>query len=218
MTSKLPPEKHSLFQRLRQTSLSQRLTAAVLIAVAVTGLSLVGQGIYIKAKAVVAQVLLEKAWSRTLAGEVAPKAWPWADTWPVAKISVARLNETAVVLKGTSGEAMAFGPGHMAGTPMPGQPGTSIFAAHRDTHFEFLKDIKAGDVINVTTKNNTHLTYTVAYMEVVEASMSGIDPHAPGESLVLVTCWPFGERSPGPLRYVVHALPLETDMTHPTQL
>lgn len=207
------PEKSTLTQRLRQTSTSQRIVALLIIATALSGLGLVGQGLYIKAKASLAQVLLEKAWSRSLAGEVAPRAWPWADTWPVAKISVPRLRENVVALKGTSGEAMAFGPGHMDGTPMPGQPGTSIFAAHRDTHFEFLKNVKAGDTIDVTTGDNKHHRYKVSYMEVVKATASGIDPHAPGESLALVTCWPFGERTPGPLRYVVHALPLAASST-----
>jgi len=209
MTSKLNAKKQPLGKRLQKTTLSQRIAALFIIATAVTGFGLIGQGVYIKAKAVLAQVLLEKAWGRALAGEVAPKAWAWADTWPVAKITVPRLKKSAVVLKGTSGEAMAFGPGHMAGTPMPGQPGTSIFAAHRDTHFAFLKNVKSGDIIDVTTKDNKRHTYIVSYMEVVEASASGIDPHAGGEGLALVTCWPFGERNPGPLRYVVHAVPVE---------
>lgn len=65
---------------LRHASFTQQLVATVLIATAIAGLSLVGQGLYIKAKAGVAQVLLEQAWVRLAAGEIAPKAWPWADT------------------------------------------------------------------------------------------------------------------------------------------
>jgi len=205
MTSK----KQSLIKRLRQTSILQRLVVVIIIAATVTGFTLVGQGLYIKAKAVLAQVLLESAWSRALAGEVAPKAWPWADTWPVAKLNLPRIEKKAIVLNNASGEAMAFGPGLVAGTPLPGQPGTSVIAGHRDTHFEFLKDVKLGDIIEVTTRANKRITYKIDYMEVVDASASGIEPNAPGESLALVTCWPFGDPNPGPLRYVVHAVPSE---------
>lgn len=200
-------KKHSLIRRLQQTSIAQRLAAILIIATAVAGFGLIGQGLYIKAKAVLAQVLLESAWSRALAGEVAPKAWPWADTWPVAQLSLPRIQKKAIVLNNASGEAMAFGPGLVAGTPLPGRPGTSVIAGHRDTHFEFLKNVRRGDSIEVITRTNTRITYRVDYMEVVDASASGIEPNAPGESLALVTCWPFGERTPGPLRYVVHALP-----------
>jgi len=201
-------ESKTLIRRLRQTSLSQRLVAVVLIATAVAGFSLVGQGLYIKAKAVLAQVLLERAWSRALAGEVAPKAWPWADTWPVAKISLPRIKQKAIVLNNASGEAMAFGPGLVAGTPLPGRPGTSVISGHRDTHFEFLRNVRRGDTIEVVTRTRKRLTYKIDYMEVVDASASGIEPNAPGEKLALVTCWPFDDKNPGPLRYVVYALPV----------
>ncbi len=200
-------EKQSLTRRIQQTSVPQRVIALMIIVTAVAGFSLVGQGLYIKAKAVLAQVLLERAWSRTLAGEVAAKAWPWADTWPVAKISLPRLKQKAIVLNNASGEAMAFGPGLVAGTPLPGRPGTSVISGHRDTHFEFLRNIKLGDTIEVKTRTGKRLTYKVDYMEVVDASASGIEPNAPGEKLALVTCWPFDDKNPGPLRYVVYALP-----------
>jgi len=200
-------EKPTLIKRLRQTSISQRIIAVMIIVTAVAGFSLVGQGLYIKAKAVLAQVLLERAWSRALAGEAAPKAWPWADTWPVAKISLPRIKQKSIVLNNASGEAMAFGPGLVAGTPLPGQPGTSVISGHRDTHFEFLKDVKLGDIIEVTTRANKRITYKIDYMEVVGASASGIEPNALGESLVLVTCGPFGDPNSGPLRYVAHAVP-----------
>jgi len=208
MTCELKSERLPVLQRLQQTSITQRIVALLIIALVTSGLVLVGQGLYIKAKAVVAQSLLEKAWGRALAGEIAPKAWPWADTWPVAKINLPRLGQKAIVLNNASGEAMAFGPGLVAGTPLPGRPGTSVISGHRDTHFRFLKDVQQGDTIDVMTADNKRITYRVDYMEVVDASASGIEPDAPGERLALVTCWPFEDTTPGPMRYVVHALPL----------
>ena len=59
--------------------------AAVAVAV---GLALCVQGLWIPAKAALAQVLLERAFERSVATGRPVKPWPWADTWP-ALLSVA---------------------------------------------------------------------------------------------------------------------------------
>ena len=59
-----------------------------------------GQAAYIAAKAELAQVLIGKAWQRTLAGEQAVKPWPWADTWPVARLIMAERDVDLFVLAG----------------------------------------------------------------------------------------------------------------------
>lgn len=168
-----------------------------------------GHGLYIEAKAVLAQHLLNRAWTQTLADQDGQpgthKPWPWADTWPVAKLELPRLHSSTIVLAGASGEAMAFGPGHLAGTPAPGDPGTSVIAAHRDTHFAAIKDLEPGDEIRVTRADGTHYLFRVSHMRVVRAGASGIDPYAGGQTLALVTCYPFGATKQGPLRYVVIA-------------
>src|SRR5205085_1880281 len=53
---------------------------------ALIGLILFGQGAYIHAKARLAQVLLERAFEKTIATGRETKPWSWADTWPVARI------------------------------------------------------------------------------------------------------------------------------------
>ena len=60
-------------------------TAAAAI-LCLTGLVLFGQGIWIHAKALLAQVLLERAFAASLARRHDVKPWPWADTWPVAQL------------------------------------------------------------------------------------------------------------------------------------
>ena len=50
-----------------------------------------GRGAWIQAKAWLAQSLIAHAWARTLSGERQAKPWPWADTWPVARLTVPRL-------------------------------------------------------------------------------------------------------------------------------
>src|SRR5882762_7872122 len=71
-----------------------------------------GRGAWIQAKAWLAQSLIAHAWTRTLSGERQAKPWPWADTWPVARLTVPRLGIERYVLAGADGAAMAFAPGH----------------------------------------------------------------------------------------------------------
>ena len=182
-----------------------RLTAFALMA---AGTALVASALYIPAKAALAQVLLERAWARTQAGESGVRPWPWADITPVAVLEVPRLGERSIVLEGASGQAMAFGPGHMINTPPIGARGTAVVAAHRDTQFRYLQDVKNGDRIVVETANGVHSAFRVVETRVVRADASGLDPAEGGPTgarLALVTCYPFNGVLRGPLRYVVLA-------------
>src|ERR1043166_5367324 len=121
----------------------KRFATPLLLTVA--GLILFGQGAYIHAKALLAQVLLQRAFAETIATGRATKPWSWADTWPVARIEVKRMGAKAIVLAGAGGQALAFGPGHVESTANAGERGVAVYSAHRDTHFRFLKDVKIGD-------------------------------------------------------------------------
>src|ERR1700736_917332 len=172
---------------------------------ALAGLILFGQGAYIHAKALLAQVLLERAFSETLTTGHTTKPWSWADTWPVARIEVKRLHASAIVLAGSSGQALAFGPGHVELTPDAGEPGTAVYSAHRDTHFRFLRDVVVGDEIDVTRNDGRMFRYRADATSVVRFDASGINPLSDGYELVLSTCWPFDALTPGPDRYLLHA-------------
>jgi sortase A len=177
--------------------------------IGLVGLLLAGQGIWIHAKAALAQILLERAFAQTLAVGQAVKPWSWADTWPVARIEVPRLDASAIVLNGSSGQALAFGPGHVELTPAAGEPGTAIYSAHRDTHFAFLGRVRVGDEIRVRRADGALPRFRVTHTAVVRWDASGIDPFAPGHNLVLTTCWPLDAKTAGPLRYLVHAESIE---------
>jgi sortase A len=179
--------------------------AAIVCLFAVLGLGFIGQGLWIHAKAVLAQVLLERAFTATLATGRIVKPWPWADTWPIALIEVPRLRKRAIVLQGSSGQALAFGPGHLEGTPNAGEHGIAVYAAHRDTHFAFLGNVQIGDAIRVTRSDGATFQFRVTGTSVVRWDSSGIDPDADGHGLVLSTCWPLEGKFSGPLRYLVHA-------------
>jgi sortase A len=186
---------------LRWIEIVRLVTAALLTAGAV----LIGQAVWIHAKALLAQILLERAFAATLATGKNVQPWSWADTWPVARVFVPRLGRSAIVLAGASGQALAFGPGHVARTPSAGEPGTAIYSGHRDTHFAFLGDVVVGDEIRVIRRDGPELRFRVTGTSVVRWDASGIDPHADGRRLALVTCWPLDGTFSGPLRYVVHA-------------
>ena len=172
------------------------------------GTALVASALYIPAKAALAQVLLERAWVRTQAGEVDVRPWPWADISPVAVLKVPRLGERSIVIEGASGQAMAFGPGHMINTPPIGAPGTAVVAAHRDTQFSYLRDVKDGDSIVVETADGQNSAFRVVETRVVRADASGLDPNDSGPTgarLALVTCYPFNGVWRSPWRYIVLA-------------
>lgn len=187
--------------QIPRRSILNLLSAACVLAAVI----LFGQSAYIFAKAQLAQVLLNRAFTQSVETGNPVKAWSWADTWPVARVEIARIGASAIVLRGTSGEAMAFGPGLMDETARIGEPGTSVIAAHRDTHFAFLKEAVVGDVISITRDDGRVFTYRVTGMRVVDWNKSGIDRHAAGFNLVLATCYPFDAVTRGPQRYVVMA-------------
>ena len=173
----------------------------------VIGLWQAGHGVWIHAKAQLAQVLLHRAWVRTLQGEREARPWPWADTWPVARLRVPAHGIDLIVLDGVSGRTLAFAPGHASGSPAPGAPGTAIISGHRDTHFRFLAALKPDDEIVVEMPGRPAARFRVVETAVVD-SRAAVIRAADGAALVLLTCYPFDAlRAGGPLRWVVTALP-----------
>jgi sortase A len=174
---------------------------ALFLAVCAMGLATVAQGGFIPVKAAVAQVLLERAFERSLATHRPVRPWPWADTVPVARIAVARLSVSDVVLSGGSGQAMAFGPTLLR---RGGDPVT-VLAAHRDTHFAFVRDLRQGDLVTVERIDGSIARYRVTAFQTVRWDRFAVprDPARP--LLALATCYPFGAHAHGPWRRVAWA-------------
>jgi sortase A len=122
-----------------------------------------------------------------------------------ARITVKRLGASAIALAGSSGQALAFGPGHVERTADAGERGVAVYSAHRDTHFRFLRDVAIGDEIDVTRQDGKTFRYRADGSSIVRFDQSGIDPFATGHELVLTTCWPFDAIAHGPMRYALHA-------------
>ena len=170
------------------------------------GASLIVWGVWIPAKAWLAQRLIERAWTQTQDEHQRGKPWPWADTWPVAKlVPHDPLMGPLFVLAGASGQSMAFGPGHVASSAAPGEDDNIVLAGHRDTHFSFLKGVKAGDVLTLESRDSA-TRYAVESIEVVHESRVDLIERTGEAELTLVTCFPFDAIAPGgPLRFIVHA-------------
>ncbi len=163
-------------------------------------------GAWIHAKAHLAQLLLEAAWDTAPHGKKEVKPWPWADTWPICRLAVPRLGIRRLVLAGGHGEALAFGPGHLFPSAPPGQPGNTVIAGHRDTHFRFVRKLQIGDIVNIETAMRQQFEYRVSRIEVVHETQTALLAPMDSARLTLITCFPFDAlRSGGPLRYIVIA-------------
>ncbi|WP_207950873.1 class GN sortase [Marinobacter sp. JSM 1782161] len=168
-------------------------------------------GLWIPLKAKLAQELLNLAWAQSQAEQQVTRPWPWADTWPVGRLRLPGAGEPLVILSGTHGESLAFGPGHVTRSAPPGDRGTVILAGHRDTHFSVLQEIRTGDPVEVQGLDGTWRRYEVVSERVVDSRHArlAVEPGA-DDRLILVTCYPFDALDPhGPMRYVIEARGLD---------
>lgn len=180
-----------------------RLVVACLLCL---GFWQLGQGAYIPAKAWFAQELMLRAWGRAVEDDDRQVPWPWADTWPVARLSAKSGDVDLIVLAGGSGRTLAFGPGHLSASSLPGELGNSVIAGHRDTHFNFLRDVEIGESLVIEKIGGRKHLYKVIGIDVVDSRRGSLLLDADAAILSLVTCYPFDSREAGgPMRYVVTA-------------
>jgi sortase A len=179
----------------------------MILLAALTGFASLTAAAWIHIKAYVAQAMIADAWRRAGHGETDVHPWPWADTTPVARLIMTSPDPTElVVLEGSSGRNLAFGPVHDPASVLPGERGNSIIAGHRDTHFRFLQDLQVGDRLQVERANGRVIWFVVTGTSVVDSRATRIALLSDLPRLTLVTCYPFDAIEPGgPLRYVVTA-------------
>lgn len=195
---------------LRRSDLLVRWGLFALLSV---GVQQLGSAAYVAGKAELAQWLIARAWQQSLAASGAPvRPWPWADTWPVARLSSAAHSADLFVLAGASGNALAFGPGHDSNSSLPGESGVAVIGGHRDTHFAFLQQLAPGTELEIQQRSGHWVQYRVAGTTVVDSALQplALSP-ASAPELMLVTCYPFdGLLAGGSLRYLVHAVAADT--------
>ena len=173
-----------------------------------------GEAMVIRARARLAQRLIASAWDRSLAAGLGVTPWPWAHTYPVVRLEAPGQGAALIVLAGASGRTLAFGPGHVDGTPLPGETGNAVVSGHRDTHFAFLRELRTGDTLLVHSASGRVVRYLVSGIEVVRNKDIRVMLDVDDDRLTLVTCYPFDSPVPGgTLRYVVVATRVDAAVT-----
>ncbi len=178
----------------------------------IAGGSLTSRDIYMRAKAKLASVLIQRAWEKRVKfGEEQPP-WPWADTHPVARLRIPRLGLDEIVLEGATPRTLAFGPARLLSGADFGEPGNLELAGHRTSWFLPLKGTALGDRIEVQwydTRNRQlrERTFTVDLIRVVLPEDVALLAPTADDELTLVTCYPFGRSLHSPQRYFVRASP-----------
>jgi sortase A len=123
----------------------------------------------------------------------------------VGRISIPRLHISAIVEEGVDDRTLLRAIGHIPGTALPGERGNIGIAGHRDTFFRALKDLQPHDEIDFTTHSG-RFHYTVESLRIVEPDNVSVLEPAEGQSLTIVTCFPFQYVGNAPRRFIVHAV------------
>ncbi len=124
---------------------------------------------------------------------------------PLAVLRIPKIHLEVPVLPGTDDGTLDRGVGHIEDTASPGTDGNTGLAGHRDGFFRGLKDIVAGDVIELDTLQGNE-SYRVERVWVVDPDdVSVLDP-TPTRALTLVTCYPFYFVGSAPRRFIVRAV------------
>lgn len=121
-----------------------------------------------------------------------------------ARIEIPRLGVNAIVESGTDSGTLRVAVGHIPGTDPPGGIGNVGLAAHRDSFFRGLRDIRGNDVVLLTTVDGSR-EYRVQWTRVVTPDRVDVLEHTTNPSLTLITCYPFGYIGNAPKRFVVRA-------------
>jgi sortase A len=122
----------------------------------------------------------------------------------IGRIEIARLGVSVVVVEGTDKPTLRHAAGHIPGTAIPGQIGNIGIAAHRDTFFRPLRNIRDNDVVALTTLRGEFRYRVVSTKIVSPEDVAVLDPDG-NEILTLVTCYPFYFVGAAPSRFIVRA-------------
>jgi sortase A len=135
----------------------------------------------------------------------------------VARVSIQRLGVAAMVREGVSAKTLSTSVGHIPSTALPGADGNFAIAAHRDTLFRALKNIRLGDQVTVESPTRQYVYQVVATKIVKPSDVSvlradGGGLYAPAGSgdkserlLTMITCYPFYYVGSAPKRFIVES-------------
>lgn len=122
----------------------------------------------------------------------------------LGRLEIPRLGLSVMVVEGDDYDDLKVAAGHIPGTALPGRPGNTGIAAHRDTFFRPLRSIRQGDAIALDTLAGTY-RYRVTSVKIVGPQDNQVLDPAGHDLLTLVTCYPFYYIGPAPKRFIVQA-------------
>jgi sortase A len=122
----------------------------------------------------------------------------------LGRVEIERLNLSSVVREGVDAGTLNGSVGHVPSTALPGHPGNVALAAHRDTLFRPLKDIKQDDLITFQSPLET-FTYRVDHTRIVKPTDVSVLRSEGHDMLTLITCYPFYYVGSAPERFIVQA-------------
>jgi sortase A len=123
----------------------------------------------------------------------------------MGRVEIPRLNLSAIVKQGVEQSTLSHAVGHVPSTQGPGAVGNFAIAAHRDTLFRALKDIKQGDIVTFQSTSGT-FDYEVISTKIVKPTdVSVLRPDGGQKLLTMITCYPFYYVGSAPKRFIVTA-------------
>jgi sortase A len=128
---------------------------------------------------------------------------------PLAVLRIPRISIEVAILEGTDDWTLNRAVGHIEDTARPGADGNAGIAGHRDGFFRGLKDIRAGDLVEIETLTAIDRYRVERTWIVGPDDVSVLDPTA-SPAITLVTCYPFYFVGSAPQRFIVRALRTET--------
>ena len=129
---------------------------------------------------------------------------PLAEGSLVGRIEIPRVGVSTIVLEGVDNTTLRRGAGHIPETSLPGEGGNVGIAAHRDSFFRALKDIRKNDIIRLETLQGT-FSYRVEWTQIVQPEDTQVLAATGSPALTLVTCYPFYYVGSAPKRFIVRA-------------
>ena len=146
---------------------------------------------YIFTKSVVAQLMLNHAWLQSQQSGEKQLPWQWSDSYPVAKLTDAKSQQSWIVLSGMTGRAMAFAPSWLEDSAKPNEYGNTVISAHNDSHFSGLENTNIGDVFLLEDKKGKILSYRVVTVDIVAEENASPYQFQDETMITLITCYPF---------------------------
>ena len=147
-----------------------------------------------------ARLAVQSAWAPQ------PGAGPTARGAAVGRLVIPSIGLDEVMVEGVEERQLVAGPGHLPGSPLPGEDGNAIVSAHRDRHFRALDELQVGDTI-VTQTRQHRVRWRVAERRVVTAAAPVLRSTEEAR-LTLTTCWPVRYLGPAPDRLIITAVAL----------